>query len=175
MRGIWHLAAAALFVSASVSAQTQAIVKCGDGLSESECKLASATVGRALGELEFPVEGWRWVVVPSSEWEKVRRAFGSKSESPAFTVLAVRTTYVDGSLVFPSARDEERLLSYSKRTGTDRLRWVLAHETGHILCNSNDERVANDAAGRLEFGAHQVRTAASVCGARIGKSMAGVR
>jgi hypothetical protein len=139
-----------LLASLACHGQGLASVNCGEGLSKDECGLATGTVRLALQQLNDPIQDWRWVVVPAYRWAKVSESFERNPASPAFTVLDGRVTYVEDVLIFNSQRIDEGLQLYSRRTGIDRLRWVLAHEAGHIVCNSHSERVAEDAAKRLE-------------------------
>lgn len=132
--------------------QDQAKVQCGSGFSDDNCQMVSAICHRALDQLPGGTKEWRWVIVPSDRWTNVARDFGVKPTVPAFSILEARATYLDASLLETTGRIDENLQRYSNRTGFDRLRWVLAHESGHILCQTHDEKVAQRAAGQVEFG-----------------------
>jgi hypothetical protein len=133
-----------------------AYIVCGTGFVQSECQLASGFVRLALNDLRVDIPGWRWVIVPSSQWKQTALSFGVKPTVPAFSSLSIGTTYVLADLVLPNQRVDENLLSYSSRTGASRLRWVLAHESGHIVCRTSDDRKAEAAAGRIEGGKRDV-------------------
>jgi hypothetical protein len=132
--------------------QEQRTVLCGTGISDGDCHFAIGTFHLAIEDLPVDIPAWRWVIVPSEHWAQVAHDSGVKPSVPAFSNLDTRSTYVNASLVFPSQRIDENLQRYSSRTGTDRLRWVLAHESGHILCQTHNEQVAEKAAGRLQSG-----------------------
>jgi hypothetical protein len=127
-------------------------LQCGSGYQGSDCQLLTGILRLNLNQLRLTIPGWRWVVVSRSRWDEVAKSFGVDPEVPAFSSLGIHTTYLDDSLFTMQASANERLQSFSSRGGYDRLRWVIAHESGHILCNTSDERKAAKAAGRLEFG-----------------------
>lgn len=126
---------------------------CGTGYKDSDCQLLTGALRLNLEQLRLTIPGWRWVVVSRSRWDEVATSFGIDPKIPAFSSLAIHTTYLDDSLFSLQSGVDERLQSFTPRTGYDRLRWVIAHESGHILCNTSDERKAERAARRLEFGA----------------------
>ena len=128
-------------------------VLCGAGYKDADCDFLTRALRLNLEQLHLRIPGWRWVVVRRSGWDEVARSFGIDPKIPAFSSLGIHTTYLDDSLFSLQVGIDERLQSFSSRTGYDRLRWVIAHESGHILCNTGDERKAAKAAGRLEFGA----------------------
>ena len=129
-----------------------AIIVCGTGFSQGDCQLARGFVQLALSDLKVTIPGWRWVVVPSTQWKQTALSFGLKPTVPAFSNLSVGATYIISDLVLPSQRLDENLLSYTSRTGARRLRWVLAHESGHIVCRTSVESKAEAAARRIEGG-----------------------
>ena len=131
-------------------------VVCGVGLARGDCELAKGIVRLALSRLSTSVSGWRFVVVSHSLWDETTDLFHIKRLTPAFSSLGMRTTYVESNLVFQDGRVDENLQRYTIRTGIDRLTWVMAHEYGHILCQTTDEQRANAAAGRLMFGRKEV-------------------
>jgi len=131
-------------------------LQCGTGYKDSDCRLLTGVLRLSLDQLRLRIPGWRWVVVSRSRWDEVAKSFGIDPRVPAFSSLGIRTTYLDDSLFLMQASADERLQSFSTRGGYDRLRWVIAHESGHILCNTGDESKAARAAGRLEFGSKKV-------------------
>jgi len=130
----------------------QSVVLCADGLSGGDCQLAQGIVRLSLKELSASVPDWRVVIIPESRWTTTARMYRIKSTTPAFTDLGIRTTYIEASLVFRDGRVDENLQRYTSSNGADRLVWVIAHEYGHILCNTRNEQQATAAAGRLMYG-----------------------
>lgn len=130
----------------------QSVVLCADGLSGSDCQLAQGIVQLSLKTLSASVPDWRVVIIPESRWATSARMYELKSTTPAFTDLSIRTTYIEASLIFQDGRVDENLQRYTSSKGTARLVWVIAHEYGHILCNTRSEQQATSAAGRLIYG-----------------------
>ncbi len=131
-------------------------IVCGSGFSDADCGLATGIVRLALEDLRSAIPEWRWVVVPETHWAAVATSFRIKPTTPAFSSLTIHTTYVEASLVLPAQRIDENLQSYSRLRGKERLRWVLAHESGHILCQTSDEGIAEAAAKKIEYGNRSV-------------------
>lgn len=129
-----------------------AFIVCGSGFGQGDCQLATGFVRLALNDLKVNIPGWRWVVVPSSQWKQTAMSFGVRPNVPAFSSLSAGVTYLLADLVLPTQRIDENLLSYTSRTGADRLRWVLAHESGHIVCRTSDDKKAEAAAKRIQSG-----------------------
>jgi len=134
----------------------ESIVVCGDGLTGSDCELARGLMRLALKRLSTSTRDWRIVVVLQSRWNEVADYFRVERTTPAFSSLGIRTTYVEGNLLFHDARIDENLQRYTPLTGLNKLTWIIAHEYGHILCETSDERKASAAAGRLIYGRGEV-------------------
>ena len=128
------------------------LVVCGTGFTTGDCHLASGILRAALHDLKIEVPAWRWVVVRVSQWKQTAESFGVKPEVPAFSNFAVSTTYIEATLVVPDQRTDENLQRYTQRNGRARLRWVLAHESGHIVCRTFDDRRAEAAGKRILAG-----------------------
>jgi len=137
-------------------AESHIPVTCGDGFQGNNFELAMDTIGLSLKQLKVQLPGWRVIVVPASQWSVVSAAFGAKSV-PAFSNLLTQSTYLSSGLLFPQAGMDAQLRELTPLTGVSRLRWVLAHEYGHLACNTHDEKKAERAAGHLLYGK------ASVC------------
>jgi Zn-dependent protease with chaperone function len=86
---------------------------------------------------DFPnPKNWQIIVVCSRErWERYRAKFGALATDSAFTLRTNRITVVNAAMC--------------KRKSSSESRFVLAHEAGHLICNCNDERLANQEAARL--------------------------
>jgi len=134
----------------------ESIVLCGDGLTGSDCQMARGLMRLALKRLSTSIPDWRIVVVAQFRWNEVASGFRVKPTTPAFSSPGIRTTYVEGNLLSQDARIDENLQRYTPLTGLNKLTWIIAHEYGHILCETSDERKANAAAGRLIYGRGEV-------------------
>jgi hypothetical protein len=131
-------------------------ILCGSGFTSGDCRVVSGILQLALRDLRVQVSGWRWVIVPSTNWRQTTLSFGVNSDVPAFSSFAVNTTYIESQLVTLDQRTDEHLQDYTKLSGLPRLRWVLAHESGHILCRTPDDTKAESAGKRLTSGNRNV-------------------
>jgi len=166
VRGLGTILAVAMLMSAA-SAQDMprikqadlregSIVLCADGLTGNDCELARGLMRLVLKRLSTSISDWRIVVVPQSQWNKAADSFHVERTTPAFSSLGIRTTYVEGNLLSQDIRIDENLQRYTPLTGLNKLTWIIAHEYGHILCKTSDERKANTAAGRVIYGRKEV-------------------
>jgi hypothetical protein len=135
-------------------ATSGAFVVCAAGVSRGDCDLNRGRVQRALRELRleagFGGEPWRYVLMDESGWQQTLRQFSVGRNVPAFSALPIRTTYLNLALLSTDGRVDEALQPYGERRAI--LEHVLAHEAGHILCRTPNERIAENAAGRLRYG-----------------------
>jgi hypothetical protein len=136
--------------------RNESIILCGDGLTGGDCELSRGIMRLALSNLSSSIPEWRFVIVPESRWQEAADRFGVKRTTPAFSSLDIRTTYVERNLLSQDARIDENFQRFTGSNGARRLVWVMAHEYGHILCQTSDERKASEAAGRLIYGRGQV-------------------
>ena len=134
------------------SGPRELIVVCAEGLIGGSCELARGIVELSLKHLSASVPDWRIVVIPESHWSEAADRYQIKRSTPAFSDLAIHTTYLEATLVLADGRIDENLQRYTSANGVPRLTWVMAHEFGHILCGTRDERQATAAAGRLIYG-----------------------
>jgi hypothetical protein len=96
---------------------------------------------RALGE-------WTWVLVRSKDWKPMKRRLRRDPDSPAFTILRARRTFIEEALVAPAPGRSAELIGHWSRSMDDLLALAITHELGHALCDEQDEHKA-DANGRL--------------------------
>jgi Zn-dependent peptidase ImmA (M78 family) len=68
---------------------------------------------------------------------------------PAFSNLSMASTYISAELIFSDRDTDMKFLALTRLTGIERLQWVLAHEYGHIICQTHEERKANHAGDYL--------------------------
>ena len=155
MRILKYTLALILF-QAIASGQASQSVVCSNGFTPSDCDFVAGTFQLSLAQLRLIVPGWRWIVVSPTAWPKVAASFGVTPTTPAFSDLGIRSTYVNADLLRFDTRIDENLQRFSNRSGMDRLRWVVAHEAGHILCGTKNEAKAQTAGQRLEGGNRDV-------------------
>ncbi len=79
------------------------------------------------------VNWWRIVVLPRAEWEDALRYYHLEGQTDsAFTIMAQNETLVNEDYTFFA--------------GTYRLRFTLAHEAGHLICQCQSEGRADSIA-----------------------------
>jgi hypothetical protein len=124
---------------------------CNTGYTQETCHEQIATLKTVVAK--FPTETlgeWTWVVVRSQDWKGVVRTLGLQADSPAFTCLETKTTFIEEALVAKVPGRASELIARWHMGMTDLLNTAVEHEMGHALCHSLDERKANRVAGILE-------------------------
>jgi hypothetical protein len=122
---------------------------CNTGYKVPECLEQLSMLRSAL--VPYPTEKlgpWTWVLVKSDDWKSIVRRMGGNTDSPAFSVLANRETFLEEALFKPAgSRQAELLRVWSIPLGKF-LEVAITHELGHGTCNELDEGRA-DTFGRL--------------------------
>jgi len=123
---------------------------CNTGYSLRKCQADMAVLRKTLAKYPTAELGeWTWVLVRSADWKYVVMPRGIDPDSPAFTYLPKRETFIEEALVaIVPQRAGELILRW--QMSTDDLRELaVAHELAHVLCNEPNEEKANRAAGTL--------------------------
>ena len=123
---------------------------CNIGYTLEKCNEDMAVLRRTLAK--YPVAqlgNWTWVLVRSQDWKAILLPRGLNPDSPAFTYLEKRETFLEEALLAEvPGRRRELLLKWQMSIG-DLLDLAIVHELGHALCNEKDEAKANQAAQSL--------------------------
>jgi len=116
---------------------------CNAGYGRADCDKHVKRLGDVLAGLDLARLGeWTWVLVQSPDWKPILRRAGRDPDSPAFTILDKRETFLEEALFRPTADQSLRLLE-SYHMPLDRLLSVaILHELGHAICHEVDERKA---------------------------------
>ena len=132
---------------------------CNTGYALDSCRTHLAALHRVLSRLEVAVLGeWTWVLVRSERWRPILRTVGRDPDSPAFTILEKRQTFLEEAL-FETIPGRSATLLGKFRMPLDRLlEHAVLHELGHAICAERDERRAHDNADQLR------RQGAVTCG-----------
>jgi hypothetical protein len=126
---------------------------CHTGYAESECEKDILTLKRLLSR--YPIEGlghWTWVLVRSQDWKPISRMLRLDPNSPAFTALDPRETFLEEALF---AHDPERtaeLMNEWERSMPKLLELAVTHELGHAFCREPNERAADQFGEELRKG-----------------------
>jgi hypothetical protein len=124
---------------------------CNTGYTLEPCREQIAVLKTVVAK--FPTEAlgeWTWVLVRSQDWKALSRTLGLNPDSPAFTCLDTRTTFIEEALVAKVPGRASELIARWHMGMTDLLNFAVEHEMGHALCHSGDEDKANHIAGILE-------------------------
>jgi hypothetical protein len=123
---------------------------CNTGYIQRDCEVQLSRLRRVLGEMDLTGLGeWTWVLVKSEDWTPILRRVDRDQDSPAFTILEKRQTFLEEALFNPPADRGRTLLAKWRMPLDELLPFAVAHELGHALCREVDERRANDYAAQL--------------------------
>jgi hypothetical protein len=124
---------------------------CNTGYTLDTCREQIATLKTVVAK--YPTEAlgeWTWVLVRSQDWKARSRMLGLNPDSPAFTCLETRTTFIEEALVAKVPGRAIELIASWHMGMTDLLNIAVEHEMGHALCHSLNEDKANHVAQILE-------------------------
>jgi hypothetical protein len=124
---------------------------CNTGYTLDTCRVQIAVLKTVVAK--FPTEAlgeWTWVLVRSQDWKALSRTLGLNPDSPAFTCLETRTTFIEEALLAKVPGRASELIARWHVGMTDLLNVAVEHEMGHALCHSLNEDKANHVAQILE-------------------------
>ncbi len=124
---------------------------CNTGYALDTCREQIATLKTIVAK--YPTEAlgsWTWVLVRSQDWKAQSRKLGLNPDSPAFTCLETRTTFIEEALLAKVPGRASELIARWHMGMTDLLNIAVEHEMGHALCHSLNEDKANHVAQILE-------------------------
>jgi hypothetical protein len=122
---------------------------CNTGYRLNECLQQLGTLKSALAPYGTEKLGaWTWVLVKSEDWKPIVGRMGGNTDSPAFTVLEKRQTFLEEALFVPAGGRQVELLRAWSVPLDKFLDFAVTHELGHGICNTTEERQA-DTFGRL--------------------------
>jgi hypothetical protein len=124
---------------------------CNTGYTQQKCNEDMAVLRKALAKYSLTRLGeWTWILVRSEDWKPVVVPRRMRSETPAFSYLEKRETFIEEALVTQvPVRSAELLLEW-RMSRPDLLDFAIAHELGHALCNETDEAKTNRTARMLQ-------------------------
>lgn len=126
---------------------------CNTGYTIKECYTDMAILKKTLAKYPTNQLGaWTWVLVRSADWKAISKLTRLDPDSPAFTRLEMRTTFIEEALV---ASEPERMSELMMRWHMGRsglLDLAIAHELGHALCDEMSEGKARQLAQMLQDG-----------------------
>jgi hypothetical protein len=124
---------------------------CNSGYTVEMCRAQIAILRAALAPYHPERLGeWTWVLVRSEDWRPILRRVGKDPDSPIFTILEKRQTFVEEGLLVPITWRRAELLQKWSMPLNEFLDFAIVHELVHAYCYQLDER-------RTEENAHKVR------------------
>jgi hypothetical protein len=117
---------------------------CHTGYTVDDCRRDVAELRTVLAR--YPVEElapWTWVLVRSEDWIPISVHLGLKPDSPAFTALDQRETFLEAALFRGQGLRSAELQREWLMTRDKLLDLAVTHEMGHALCSEPDEAFAD--------------------------------
>lgn len=103
----------------------------------------------------YPIEElghWTWVLVPSQNWKGISRTLRLNPESPAFTALEPRETFLEEALFVHDPERTAELMMEWEQSMPKLLELAVSHELGHALCAEPNEETADYVGQQLRKG-----------------------
>jgi hypothetical protein len=123
---------------------------CNTGYSLRKCQADMAVLRKILAKYPADELGeWTWVLVRSADWKYIVTPRGIDPDSPAFTYLPKRETFIEEALVAIVPQRCGELIVRWQMSTDDLLALAVTHELGHVVCNETSEVKANRAARTL--------------------------
>jgi hypothetical protein len=157
---VWHFFLAVLLVACPAIAQTQSEAMpgysvlspglsnqnfyCHAGYNLADCRQEVAELKTILAR--YPAEElgpWTWVLVRSQDWIPISVLLGLKPESPAFTAVDQRETFLEEALFKRQGLRAAELQREWLMPREQLLDLAVTHELGHALCSEPNEAVAD--------------------------------
>jgi hypothetical protein len=116
---------------------------CHTGYSLPQCQKDILQLKRVLAR--YPIEAlghWTWVLVRSQDWKPISRRLRLNPESPAFTALEPRETFLEEALFVHDPERTAELIQVWRSSIPKLLELAVTHELGHALCGAVNEVVA---------------------------------
>jgi len=95
---------------------------------------------------------WTWVLVRSQDWKPISRMLRLNPESPAFTALEPRETFLEEALFLHDPLRTAELMEEWQRSMPKLLELAVTHELGHAICEEPNEAAADHIAEELRKG-----------------------
>jgi len=126
---------------------------CAKPYSIAECDKQVVILQAALRR--YPIEGlgqWTWVLVRSEDWKPILTRVQMDPNSPAFSILERRQTFVEEALLVSNPERQLELLKKWYIPFDQFLDFAVSHELGHAFCGESDEIKAERSGQRLRKG-----------------------
>jgi hypothetical protein len=103
----------------------------------------------------YPIEGlghWTWVLVRSQDWKPISQMLRLNPDSPAFTAVEPRETFLEEALFLHDPLRTAELMDEWRRSMPKLLELAVTHELGHAFCEEPNEAAADHFGEELRNG-----------------------
>ena len=117
---------------------------CHTGYALAQCQQDILALKTVLAH--YPIEGlghWTWVLVPSRDWKPISQRLRLNPDSPAFSALEARETFLEEALFVHDSMRTADLMREWKRSMPRLLELAVTHELGHAFCEEPNEAAAD--------------------------------
>ena len=126
---------------------------CHTGYSLPHCQKDIMELKKVLAHYPIDELGhWTWVLVRSQDWETISRMLRLNPESPAFTSLDFRETFLEEALFVHDPMRTAELMDKWRMSMPRLLELAVSHELGHAFCEETNEDAANHFGDELRNG-----------------------
>lgn len=126
---------------------------CHTGYSVEQCQQDILQLKKVL--THYPVRAlgrWTWVLVRSQDWKSISRRLQLNPDSPAFTALEPRETFLEEALFAHDPERTSELMHEWHRSIPELLELAVSHELGHAFCEDANEAGARRFGEELRIG-----------------------
>jgi hypothetical protein len=117
---------------------------CHTGYTLADCRQEVAELKAILARYPADELGpWTWVLVRSQDWIPISVLLGLKPQSPAFTAVDQRETFLEEALFKREGLRSAELQREWLMPRVQLLDLAVTHELGHALCSEPNEAVAD--------------------------------
>ena len=126
---------------------------CHTGYSLTQCQRDILQLKGVLGRYPIePLGHWTWVLVRSQDWKPISQNLRLNPESPAFTALDQRETFLEEALFMHDPLRTAELMKEWQLSMSMLLDLAVTHELGHAFCNEPSEVAADHFGEELRNG-----------------------
>jgi hypothetical protein len=125
---------------------------CNIGYTLKQCHEAMDVLRKVLAKYPTADLGeWTWILVLPDDWGHIMQDRGwSPNRGPAFSILSLRETFLEGALVTKLSVRGDQLSTLWRMPIEDLLDLAVRHELGHALCNERNGAQAGRIAAMLQ-------------------------
>ena len=126
---------------------------CHTGYSLAQCQKDILELKKVLAH--YPIEAlghWTWVLVRSQDWKPISQMLRLNPDSPAFTALEPRETFLEEALFVHDPQRIAELMEEWQRSMPKLLDLAVTHELGHAFCDEPNKAAADHFGEELRNG-----------------------